>query len=170
MYSVYIYCRHINVRDNFGCSNENILNILQLHPNPEIVTELDFSFCYWIASKEVTDFVKQCRHLDKLSVAHSTIGSQELEEILCENAKISKLSFSINDPKSFGQNEKLIGHYLKKTTVLEDPLSLLNLSKCRQTLAQLETLELYIGQYPIILTTLLKKTENIVHFISKCIF
>ena len=154
-----LHCRrHINARDNFCCSKENILSILQLHPNPEIVTELDFNFCYWVPSRELTDFVKQCRNLVKLSIAHSTIGNQELEEILIENVKISRLSFSIHNSKeSFKQNKKLvIYHYLHQTTELEDPLSLLHLGKCRQTLAQLETLELYVGQYPFILATLLR--------------
>ena len=153
-----LHCRqHINARDNFCCSKENILSILQLHPNPEIVTELDFNFCYWVPSRELTDFVKQCRNLVKLSIAHSTIGNQELEEILIENVKISRLSFSIHNSKeSFKQNKKLVDHYLHQTTELEDPLSLLHLGKCRQTLAQLETLELYVGQYPLILATLLR--------------
>ena len=132
------------------------MKILKLHPNPNVVTKLDFSFCYWIPKKEITDFVKQCTNLKELAVAHSTIGSQELEEILCENVHVTKLSFSIHDSEGFEQNEKLVDHYLEKTTVSgDDPLALLNLTNCRETLSKLETLELNMGQYPIILTTLL---------------
>ena len=151
-----IHCRHINVRNNFCCSKENILSLLQLHTNPDVVTKLDFNFCYWIRSKAITHFVKQCMNLKELAVAHSTIGSKDLEEILCENTHVTKLSFSIHDSEGFAQNEKLADHYLHQTTELEDPLSFIHLGKCRQTLAQLETLELYVGQYPFILATLLR--------------
>ena len=156
-----MYSRHIHVRDNFSCSSENLIKILQVHPNPHIVTEIDFNFYYWIPAREIIKFVKQCTNLDKLSVAHSTIGTQELEEILCGNAKISKLSISIHDPESFWQNNKLVDHYLEKTTVSgDDPLALLNLTNCRETLSKLETLELNMGQYPIILTTPSGKLEE----------
>ena len=151
-----INCRYINVRENFCCSKENILKILQLHPNPDVVTNLDFNFCYWIPRNEIVHFVKQCKNLTELAVAHSTIGSQELEEILCENVHVTKLSFSIHDSEGFAQNEKLVNYYLNQTTVWEDPLSFLHLGKCRQILAKLETLELHMGQYPIILATLIR--------------
>ena len=151
-----IHCRHINVRNNFYCSNKNIVSLLRLHTKPDAVEKLDFNFCYWIPSKTITHFVKQCNNLKELAVAHSTIGSQELEEILCDNVKITKLSFSIHDPKGFEQNKNLCNYYLHQTTVSEDPLSFLHFGKCRQTLAQLETLKLHMGQYPIILATLLR--------------
>ena len=151
-----IYCRHINIRESFCFSKENVLKILQLHPNPNVVTKLDFSFCYWIPKKEITEFVKQCTNLKELAVAHSTIGSQELEEILCENVHVTKLSFSIHDSEGFEQNEKLVNYYLHQPAVWEDPLSLLHLGKCRKILSQLETLELHMGQYPIILATIIR--------------
>ena len=151
-----IYCRNINVKESFSLNKENILNMLQLHPNPNVITKLDFSFCYWVPTKELTKFAKQCKNLTELAVAHSTIGSKDLEEILCENTHVTKLSFSIHDSEGFAQNEKLADHYLHQTTELEDPLSFIHLGKCRQTLAQLETLELYVGQYPFILATLLR--------------
>ena len=162
-----IHCRHINVRNNFCCSKENILSLLQLHTNPDVVTKLDFNFCYWIPRNEIVHFVKQCKNLKELAVAHSTIGSKDLEEILSENVKISKLSISIHYPETFEQNEKLVDHYLHQSTVLEDPLSFIHLGKCRQTFAQLESLELHMGQYPIIFATLIryKLKKRIFHFL-----
>ena len=84
------------------------MSLLQLHTNPDVVTKLDFNFCYWIPRNEIVHFVKQCKNLKELAVAHSTIGSKDLEEILSENVKISKLSISIHYPETFEQNEKLV--------------------------------------------------------------
>ena len=150
-----IYCSHINVRDNFCCSKYNILSVLKVHPNPDVLTKLDFNCCYWLPREEIIHFVKQCSSLTELAIAHSNIGSSDLEEILCDNVNISKLSFSVHHPESFEQNEKLVAYYLHQD-VLEDPLSVLNFGKCRQTFARLETLELHMGQYPIILATLFR--------------
>ena len=36
--------RQINVRDIFAYNGENMERVLQLHPNPKVVTKLDFNF------------------------------------------------------------------------------------------------------------------------------
>ena len=150
-----IYCRNINVKESFSLNKENILNMLQLHPNPNVITKLDFSFCYWVPTKELTKFAKQCKNLTELAVAHSTIDSHHLEEIICENVHITKLCFSINVSEGFDQNAKLVNYYLHQTAGWEDPLFFLHLGKCRKILAQLETLQLHVGEYPIIIATLI---------------
>ena len=149
-----ISCRRINVRSNFEYSRENIAKILALHPNPQVVTQLDFNFCYWVQSQELCDFVKQCTHLNELSVAHSTISNHDLAEILALNENISKLSFSIESPETFWLDKN--GSELSSATFSLKSFSKSHFGKCGKTLGKIESLELYIGQYPVILGTVLR--------------
>ena len=100
------------MRENFVCSNENIATILELHPNPQIITKLDFEYCYWIPSQQLCDLIKQCKNLEELSVSHSTVRNQYLAEILALNERISKLSFSIESPDTFWREKKLCSQNL----------------------------------------------------------
>ena len=159
--------RRINVRENFSCSEENILKILQLHHNPDVVTNLDLNFCYWISNEELSNFTKQCTNLTELAVAHSTITSHNLAEILHENPNITKLSLSIRNPEEFWSKEKHVVkclHQLQQnykehsgntSTSWENLLSLSHFGICHKTLAQLKSLNLHMGQHPIILGMLL---------------
>ena len=159
--------RGINVRENFSCSDENILKILQLHHNTDVVTNLDLNFCYWISNTELCNFTKRCTNLTALAIAHSTVTSPDLAEILHEHPHISKLSLSIRGPEEFWSKEK---HVLKCLHQLQfsfeeysgdtsflwgDLLSLSHFGICHKTLAQLKNLNLHMGQHPIILGTLL---------------
>ena len=152
----YFY-REINVRKNFAYSGENIATILKFHPNPNIVRKLEFSFCYWIQSKELCDFVKQCTNLKELSVAHSTLSNCDLSEIILEIKTISKLSFSIETPESFWlENEKKISSSKVRSDSLVNRFLNSHFGKCQESFARLESLEIYMGQYPTILGTLLR--------------
>ena len=148
-----ICCRQINVRENFKYSRENIAKILELHPNPNAVTKLDFNFSYWIPRQELFDFVMQCTNLKELSVAHSSINIQDLAEILFQNERISKLSFSIESPETFWLENR---SELLSATFSLDLFSSSHFGKCKKTLGKIESLEIYMGQFPVILGTLLR--------------
>ena len=169
-------CRCINARENFSYSEENILKVLQLHHNPDMVTNLDLNFCYWVSNEELSNFTKQCTNLTELAVAHSTVTSHNLSEILLENPNISKLSLSILSPEEFWSQEKHAVkclHQLQQSskehsgnisTSWKNLLSLSHFGICHTTLAQLKSLNLHMGQHPIILGTLLlyvSKFQNI---------
>ena len=160
-------CRQINVRENFSFSNENIATILELHPNPNVVTKIDFNFCYWVNSQKLCDFVKQCTNLKDLSVAHSTISNHDLAEILAGNENISKLSFSIESPDTFWSRKNVVHNvwlhdsphkrYNSSFRIdCENLISLSQFGKCRNTMAQLKSLEIYMQQYPSILVAVLR--------------
>ena len=155
------------MRENFVCSNENIATILELHPNPQIITKLDFEYCYWIPSQQLCDLIKQCKNLEELSVSHSTVRNQYLAEILALNERISKLSFSIESPdtfwceRNFAPKVWLHDSFQKNSKSsfsidCENLISLTQFGKCRNTIAQLKNLEIYMQQYPSILVALLR--------------
>ena len=132
---------------------ENIATILELHLNPKVVTKLDFDFCYWVASRELFDFVKKCPNLKELSVAHSSLINQDLAEILAENFKISKLSFSLDSPETVWSEISLAFNCQNSW---ERQFSLSRFSKCNKAFARMTSLNLYMGQHPIILGTILR--------------
>ena len=155
--------RQINVRENFACCNENIATILELHPNPNIITRLDFNFCYWIQSRQLCDFIKQCTNLKDLSVAHSTVSNHDLAGILALNEHISKLSFSIESPDTFWSEN----NFAPKVWLHDSPqqsysiecenlISSSQFGKCRNTMAQLKSLEIYMQQHTCVLVALLR--------------
>lgn len=143
--------------------------MLTLHFNPDIVTELDFNFCYFLSSKEISCFAKQCKHVKELSVAHSTISSRDLAEILHDNLKISKLCFNICDPNSFWLTEETginNGSHKLDVSTSNSWKSLLlrsEFGKCLQSLTQLLSLDLHIGQEPLVLGTILKYARSFDH-------
>ena len=159
--------RHINVRENFAYSGENIAKILQVHPNPHILTKLDLNFCYWVSSLKLCTFVKQCKKLTELAVVHSSVSNQDLAEILAENENISKLSFSIESPETFWSEKNFVPNVWLRDTPQQnstysysidwDHLILSsNFGKSRKTFGQLKSLEIYMQQHPTILITLLR--------------
>ena len=155
------YCRQINVRKNFDYITENIATVLELHPNPNVVTKLDFNFCYWISCRELLEFVKQCKNLGELAVAHCAISNRDLAEILAENENIRKLSFSIENAELFWLENKI---EISSESFDLDPWGVLIsnsvFGKSGKTLAKLESLEIYMGQYPVILGTVLRKDNS----------
>lgn len=152
-----MYCRQINARKNFEYITENIATILELHPNPNVVTKLDFNFCYWISSENLCQFVKQCKNLEELAVAHTAISNRDLAEMLAENENICKLSFSIERPETFWlENEIEISSESSHLNLWGVLISNSVFGKCVKALAKLESLEIYIGQYPVILGTVLR--------------
>ena len=165
------------MRENFAVTNKNIGNIIHLHPSPDAITTLDFNFCYWVSSKKICDFVKQCPSLTELAVANSTVGTQELADILCNNTKISKLSLSIASPEYLWPNIEPaikcmndIQQNSKKestATLWGELLSLSNFGKCQETLAQLESLDLHMGEHLIILATVIRLIK-LMHFSGIC--
>ena len=166
--------RQINVRENFANSGENIATILKFHPNPNIIRKLDFNFCYWISSQDLCGLVKHCKNLRELSVAHSTISNRDLAEILAENVNISKLSFSIENPETFWLESEL---QLSSATFSLDPwANLYSYSQfgiCENTFLKIQSLEIYMEQYPVILGTVLRynfhkvMVNRIVHPLQK---
>ena len=145
------------MRENFEYITENIATILELHPNPDVVTKLDFNFCYWIPCRELREFAKQCTNLKELAVAHSGVSNQDLAEILAENEQICKLSFSIETPETFWLEHA--SQNLSTTFDLDlwvEQLQNSHFGKCIRTLAKLESLEIYIGQNPVILGTVVR--------------
>ena len=160
-------CRQINVRENFTCSNENIATILELHLNRNIITKLDFNFCYWITGQKLCDFIKHCTNLEDLSVSHSTVSNHELAEILALNERISKLSFNIENPDTFWREKNFapkvwLSESFQKTSKssysidCENLISSSHFGKCRNTMAKLKTLEIYVQQDPSIIVALLR--------------
>ena len=145
------------MRKNFEYITQNIATILELHPSPNVVTKLDLNSCYWISSQELRNFAKRCTNLKELAVAHSGVSNQDLAEILTENEQIRKLSFSIETPETFwleNENENVLATFGLDLWVRQLPNS--HFGKCVKTLAKLESLEIYMGQYPAILGTVLR--------------
>ena len=136
---------------------ENFEKILEHHPNPNVVTKLDFSYCYWIPGQKLCDFIKQCKNLKELLVAHSTVSNRDLAEILVEHENISKLSLSIDSPASFMLENEIEN---SSATCSVDPWANKNFNaifgKCEKILSKLESLEIYSGPYPVILGTMLR--------------
>ena len=135
-----------------------------------MITKLDFNFCYWIPGKKLCDFVKQCPNLKDLSVAHSTVSNKDLAEILAGNEKISMLSFSIESQDAFWIENEIQN---SKATVSVDPplgspLSISHFGKCEKTLGELESLEIYTGQYPVILGTVLRYNNQSYSTVESC--
>ena len=153
------------MREAFACSQENIGEIL-LHYNPDVVTKLDFNFCYWLSRKEISEFARSCNFLKELSVAHTKIHIRDIAEVLCKNLKISKLSLSIESPKSFWCVQNSAVEYLQQfqdcsnetygKMFWQNLLSLSQLESAKEPLAHLSYLDLHIGQDPLILGTILR--------------
>ena len=143
------------------------MKILEFHCNPNIVTKLDFKFCYWIESKKLRNFAKKCTNLRDLSVAHSNLSNQDLAEILEKNENILKLSFSIETPDTFWFQTDIVSTLQindinkRKTSApfsieWEDLFSLSHFFKCGKRFALLQSLEICMRQSPIILGTILR--------------
>ena len=152
-----IFGRQINVRENFALSSENISFIMKLDHIPHDLKKLDLNYCYWISSKELCTFVKRCKNLRELAVAHSAISNLDLAEILAENKNISKISFRIENPATFWlSNENASASEAFGFNLWAKLFSNTHFGKCREAFARLESIEIYIGQQPIILATLLR--------------
>ena len=154
------------MREAFVCNQENIGEIL-LHYNPDVVTKLDFNFCYWLSRKEISEFARSCNYLKELSVAHTKILVKDIAEVLCQNIKISKLSLSIQNPNSYWCVQHSVIEYLQRfqegptdersnKMFWQNLLSLSQLESAKEPLAQLNYLDLHIGQDPLILGTILR--------------
>ena len=107
------------------------------------------------------NFAKRCKNLKELGIAHSPISNQDLAEILAGNEQLRKLSFSIETPETFWLENK--SQNLSATSTLDSLAKQLTNShffKCGKTLAKLESLEIYIGQYPVILGTVLRYNRH----------
>ncbi|KAK4004674.1 Uncharacterized protein APZ42_015845 [Daphnia magna] len=162
--------RHINVREAFACSEENIEKILHNY-NPDVVTKLDFNYCYWLSGKEISDFARSCSNLKELSVAHTNIDISDVAEVLSENVKLSKLSLSIANPESYWCTEQSVIDCLQQLQedseemsgkmIWQNLLSLSQLGTAKESLAQLSCLDLHIGQNPVILGTILSACKNL---------
>ena len=87
------------MREAFVCNQENIEKIL-LHYNPDVVPKLDFYFCYWLSRKEISKFARSCHYLKELSFTCTKILVKDIAEVLSRNKKVSKLSLSIKNPNS----------------------------------------------------------------------
>ena len=105
--------------------------------------------------------MKQCKKLTELSVAHSPVSNQDLSEILVENEQIRKLSLSIETPETFWlENESKNLSATSSLDSLAKQLPNSHFVKCGKTLAKLESLEIYMGQYPVILGTVLRYNSH----------
>jgi hypothetical protein len=154
------------VREAFFCNQENIGEIL-LRYNPDVVTKLDFNFCYWLSRKEISEFARSCNYLTELSVAYTDILVKDIAEVLCQNIKISKLALSICNPSSYWCVKYSVVEFLQRfhegpiaekssDIFWQNLLSLSQLESAKEPLAQLKYLDLHIGQDPLILGTLLR--------------
>ena len=103
------------------------------------------------------NFAKQCGNLRELAVAHSSISNHDLAEILVENENITRLSFSIESPETFWLANGF-EHPSERSSYdsWADHFANSHLGKCKKTLAKLESLEIYLGQYPVVLGTTLR--------------
>nr|CAH0103249.1 unnamed protein product [Daphnia galeata] len=76
------------MREAFVCNQENIEKIL-LHYNPDVVPKLDFNFCYWLSRKEISKFARSCHYLKELSFTHTKI----LVKDIAEHSKPKQLAY-----------------------------------------------------------------------------
>ena len=118
------------------------------------------------------DFLKECRNLKELSVLNSSLSILDLAEVLSVIENISKLKFSINSPEEFWNAAKFSSQTNQNSW--EHLFSSSNLEGCKNSLATLQSLEIYMGQYPLILGTLLRYVQNLfnrpieVNFLNSC--
>lgn len=156
--------RYLNAREAFSFNNESLTKLLRHHFNPDVLTELDFNFCYWISSKDISSFARRCKNLEELSVVHSNLTIRDLIHILQEDTKITKLRLSINSQKEFWLTDHIT---MKKSvgmpsdqssygTAWKNLFLVCEFEKCRLTMSKLTSLDLQMGQDPIVLGTILR--------------
>ena len=140
--------------------------MLLSHSNPDIITRLDFNFCYWMSAVDVNHFLKRCNHLEELRVAHTNLNLKDLTDALHNNGSITRVSLSIQNSKDFWvaqpvgecfqqlqlESKEQCGH----TGSWQTLLSMSHFAKCQKFLTQLHSLELYVEQDPVILGILLR--------------
>lgn len=179
----FLGCRCIKTLDSFHVSRERVDQLLLLHTNTEIITKLDFSYCYWIPSGLLLSITLKCPSLEVLLVSHSNLNCSHLAQLLHEDSKISQLSFSITHPKEFWKDGAIpYVKQFKNEMLLPDTDRLWCqscLSQCRPALIKLTSLDIhFIHQDSLILETLLRYNKSILldllvivmHFFCHAVF
>ena len=86
----------VNFRNEFTVSSVALGRFIQSSINPEIITIVDFSNCYWLADSLLTSFIVECVNLKVLQVAGTQITSSSLAVIFKYCHKVTQLSFTIH--------------------------------------------------------------------------
>jgi len=115
---------------------------IQSSINPENITTVDFSNCYWLADSLLTSFIVECVNLKNLQVAGTRITSSSLAVIFKYCHKVTQLSFTLHTNDLWKDSLHFPWKTFPFVPLPGDPFDYCVLQEVRQSIKKIKVLEI----------------------------